>query len=145
MLRHLRLPSFQPAIAILAMKGSVIDVLHARHVAHVPGEAIDLGHEVVADAHRLLGLDDRGQHVDADGELRGDDVVIAVVARVGPQLRHPGLRIADGRLAPLPPAQQRQQRRGADDRERGPARGDPGEALPQPLRAARWRRSTRAW
>src|SRR6185437_2083734 len=99
------------------------DVLHTRHVAHVPAEAVDAAHQVVAEAQRLLRLDDRGEHVDADAELGGDHVVVTVVARVGPQLRHARLGIADRGLAPPPPAGHRQQRRERDDGECRPASG----------------------
>jgi hypothetical protein len=55
-------------------------------------------------------LDDDVEDVDADRELAGDDVAVAVVARVGAQLGHARLRVADRGLAALPHAEHRQQR-----------------------------------
>ena len=105
--------------------------LHAVDVAHLPREGVDGRHELVAGAGRLLRLDDDLEDVDADRELGGDDVAVAVVARVGAQLGHARLRIADGRLAALPDAEHAQQHGDADDDDqRGCALGDAREASP---------------
>src|SRR2546430_11566609 len=53
---------------------------------------------------RLPGLDDRRQQIDADRELRRNDVAVLVVARVRTQLRHARLGIPDRGLSTFPPA-----------------------------------------
>ena len=91
----------------------------------------DRAHQLVTDAHRLARLHDRGEHVDADAEPGGDDVAVAVVARVGAQLRHARLGVADRGRAPLPRPERREHGGERNDGERRAPAGDAGQARPQ--------------
>src|SRR2546430_13580319 len=80
---------------------------------------------------RLPGLDDRRQQIDADRELRRNDVAVLVVARVRTQLRHARLGIPDRGLSTFPPAEHCKARGDDDDDERRAAIGDAGQAPPE--------------
>src|SRR5215469_3413296 len=117
-------------------EGQRDNVLYADDVAHVPAEAIDPGHELVADTDWLLCVRYCREQVDADAELGGDDVVVTVVARAGPQLGHAGLGVPDRGLAPLPPAEYAEHRRQHDDSERRTAPSDARQTMPHPREPA---------
>ncbi len=64
--------------------------------------------------------------------MLGDIGVVAVVARLGAQLRRAGIQVADAQVAHHERTDHRQHRSHADDRKRRPALGQPVEPLPHP-------------
>ena len=92
----------------------------------------------VVDAPLRLRLGDHVEHVDADRELRRHHGRVDVVARVGAQLRHAAVEVADLHLPALPGAEDAQHhgQRHDDDR-RAPASSTPREPPPERLHVAR--------
>ena len=136
--------AFVPAgVQRLREPGQIHGGLHARQVPHVPGEVVDRRHHGVVDAPLRLRLDDHVQDVDADRELRRDHGRVDVVARVGAQLGHAPVEVADLHLAALPRAEDAEHDRQRHDDDRRAPRRHAREAAPERRhrRAARCRRS----
>jgi hypothetical protein len=110
--------------------------LDAGQIDHVPREVVDGRHHAVVDAPLRLGLRDHVDHVDADRELRRHHGRVGVVSRVGPQLRHASVEVADLHLSALPDTEDAQHRGQPHDDDRRHPRRHAGEATPKRIQLA---------
>jgi hypothetical protein len=106
--------------------------LHPVGLTHQELEAVDRIERFEAIARRgRVALRDHLQHVDPDREALRDDLDVAVVARIGAQLRHAAPQVADNLLARLPEAGGEQQRAHGDHEYRRARSRGGGEPAPQ--------------
>ena len=72
--------------------------LHARILLQFPGQAVGEDQGLVVQAAFRRGLDHHREQVAGQRVVAGDVGVVAVVARVGAQLRRPAFKVADLQL-----------------------------------------------
>ncbi len=97
---------------LLAHTGHALHRLHTGHFTHLEVEGFDCTHDRRVEAGFAAPADGQKyrEHIQPDGIVADDFLVVLVVARVGPQFRGPGANVTDLQFAGLvrPRCQQQQ-------------------------------------